>query len=107
MRLFFESSSNRNKARATETLLYEDVVTKQVIEACRLINPKTSCDAYGLQQKIVLYDMDILAPKFAHLMNCALSAGKCPDSSKVARVIPVYKGKGENYLCSNYRPFQK
>ena len=95
---------NRNKTRATETLLYEDIDSNQVIEACRLINPKTSCDAYGLQQKIVLNDMDILATKLAHLMNCSLSAGKCPDGSKVARVIPVYKGKGENYLCSNYRP---
>ena len=94
----------KNKLRATETLMFEDFDYKQVLEACKQINPKKSCDAYGLQQKIVLNDMDLLAPMFAHLMNCSIAAGTCPDKSKIARVIPVYKEKGENYLCTNYRP---
>ena len=95
---------NKNKARATETLLFEDINANLVLEACKQINPKKSSDAFGLQQKIVLNDMDLLAPMFAHLVNCSLSAGTCPDKSKIARVIPVYKGKGENYLFTNYRP---
>ena len=40
----------------------------------------------------------------AHIANCSLEEGKCPDLSKIARVIPVYKEKGEKYLYSNYRP---
>ena len=95
---------DKNRTRATETLLFEDINANLVIEACRQINPKKSSDAFGLQQKIVLNDIDLLAPMFAHLVNCSLSAGTCPDKSKIARVIPVYKGKGENYLFTNYRP---
>ena len=55
-------------------------------------------------QKVILGDMDILAPMFVHLINCSLSSGKCPDMSKIARVIPVYKNKGEKNLFTNYRP---
>ena len=94
----------KNKARMMETLMFEEFDINQVIEACRQINPKTSCDAFGLQQKVVLSDMDILAPIFTHLINCSVSAGIFPEGCKVSRVIPVYKQKGENYLCSNYRP---
>ena len=77
---------------------------QDILNACRLLRPKMSCDAYGLSQKIILQDMDILAPMFVHLINCSLSAGICPDMSKIARVIPVYKNKGEKHLFSNYRP---
>ena len=80
---------------------------QDILNACRLLRPKSSCDAYGLSQKIILQDMDILAPMFVHLINCSLSAGICPDMSKIARVIPVYKNKGENYLFTNYRPISK
>ena len=48
--------------------------------------------------------MDILTPMFVHVINRSLSAGVCPDMTKIARVIPIYKNKGDNYLFTNYRP---
>ena len=75
-----------------------------VIEACRNINKKTSSDAYGLSQAVVLNDIEIIAPMITHIANCSLKEGVCPDISKIVRVIPVYKEKGENYLYTNYRP---
>ena len=65
---------------------------------------KTSKDAYGFVQKEILDDCDILAPVIAHLMNRSQETGICPASSKVARVIPVYKNKGDESLYENYRP---
>ena len=55
-------------------------------------------DPDGFKQKVVLNDADILAPVIAHLVNSSLQTGKCPDNSKLARVIPVYKAKGEKHL---------
>ena len=95
---------SKNKERVTHQLLTCRFTRQDVMNACRLLHPKTSCDAYGLSQKVILGDMDILAPMFVHLINCSLSSGKCPDMSKIARVIPVYKNKGEKYLFTNYRP---
>ena len=75
-----------------------------VIEACKQLNAKKSCDAYGLSQAVVKRDSDIVAPMLAHIANCSLNAGIFPNHLKKARVIPVYKEKGEKSLYTNYRP---
>ena len=95
---------HRAKERNEEELLYTRFTVEETIEASRLINNKTSCDAYGLSQAIVLKDVDIIAPVIAYIANCSIEQGICPDLTKVARVIPIYKEKGENYLYTNYRP---
>ena len=51
-----------------------------------------------------MHDIEFLAAPITHLMNCSLKKGICPDSSKISRVIPVYKNKGHKYLYTNYRP---
>ena len=90
--------------RNQHELLFTEFTEDEVIQASKNINKKKSCDAYGLSQTVVLNDIDIIAPMIAHIANCSLEEGKCPDLSKIARVIPVYKEKGEKYLYSNYRP---
>ena len=95
-----DKNQNRNTEEISTTVFSED----EIIDACKMLNPKKSYDAYGFSQKIVLQDIDVLAPMFTHLANCSLATGSCPDQSKIARVIPVYKNKGETYLFSNYRP---
>ena len=90
--------------RNPEQLIHQEFTEDDVLEACRHINKKKSCDAYGLSQAVVINDIDIIAPMIVHIANCSLGEGICPDLSKIARVIPVYKEKGEKYLYSNYRP---
>ena len=38
-----------------------------------------------------------------HIFNLSISAGKCPNSLKIAKVIPVFK-KDDPSLLTNYRP---
>ena len=95
---------NKHMQRNTQNLLLSDFDENDVLEACRLLNPKKSCDAYGLSQMIVLRDIDILAPMIVHIANCSLNSGTCPDLTKIARVIPIFKNKGDISLFSNYRP---
>ena len=40
----------------------------------------------------------------AHLINCSQKSGIFPENGKIARVIPVYKGKGSKHSFENYRP---
>ena len=97
---FMLKNSQKNKdSIATTNFIKEDV-----IEACKQLNAKKSCDAYGLSQAVVLSDGGILAPVLTHLANCSMNAGTFPENMKIARVIPIYKGKGEKYLFTNYRP---
>ena len=95
---------SKHRTRVTQEMLESDFNEEDVLNACQLLYPKSSCDAYGLSQKVILQDMDIISPMFVHLINLSVSSGICPDMSKLAKVIPVYKNKGENYIFSNYRP---
>ena len=44
-----------------------------------------------------------IAIPLTHIFNLSLSTGRCPNSLKLAKVIPVYK-KDESSLITNYRP---
>ena len=92
------------KEKNSECMADTRFTKDDVVDACMNISKKKSCDAFGLSQQIVLNDIDIIAPMITHIANCSLREGICPDLSKIARVIPVFKEKGEKYLYSNYRP---
>ena len=85
-------------------MLLNDIDAEDVFEVCKNMTPKTSLDPHGLKQNIILNDADILSPVMAHLVNCSMKAGKCPENSKLAKVVPVYKLKGSKHLYENYRP---
>ena len=94
----------KHSKRNTYSLLFSDVSQNDIIEVCKKFTPKTSTDPSGFQQNIILSDVDIMAPVLAHLVNCSQSTGIFPERGKVARVIPVYKQKGDKKLYENYRP---
>ena len=93
-----------NKARNEHFLPFNKVYARDIIEVCKLMTPKTSMDPHGLKQSIILDDAEILAPILCHLVNSSMKAGKCPQNSKLAKVIPVYIQKGSKHLYTNYRP---
>ena len=99
-REFFE----KFKERATEVIDEEDFTDENVMEACKQLNAKKSCDAFELSQGVVLSDVCLLLPAIKHIANCSFNSGIFPDQLKIARVIPVYKGKGDKFLFTNYRP---
>ena len=94
----------QHKERNIHEMLFHDVSPSDIIEACKKFTPKTSCDATGIQQNIVLSDIGILAPVLAHLVNVSQSTGVFPEGGKIARLIPVYKNKGSKKEFGNYRP---
>ena len=75
-----------------------------IVNAAVRLNKKTSTDAYDISQAVMLDDIELLAKPLAYLMNQSMTRGSCPDGSKIARVIPVFKNKGENNIYDNYRP---
>jgi hypothetical protein len=80
------------------------VTAQEVLETCKKIKKKPSLDHYGLSQKTILKHMDILAPVIAHLWNRCKETGLFPDGAKVAKTVPVFKGKGlKDHLFTNYR----
>lgn len=45
-----------------------------------------------------------MSSPLAQLINLSLKTGKVPTQMKTARVVPIYKGKGEKKSPSSYRP---
>ena len=49
------------------------------------------------------YLSPIISPILCNLVNKSVLTGKFPDSLKIAKIIPLYKG-GDRSACKNYRP---
>ena len=57
-----------------------------------------------MQQNIILNDIELMAPVLAHLVNTSQKTGIFLEGRKIARVIPVYKNKGNKKMYVNYCP---
>ena len=97
---YLANHSEKNK----QDLLLTDITQQDVIDVCKKLKPQTSTDHEGFRQDVILSDINILAPVIAHLVNCSQKTGIFPENGKIARVIPVYKGKGSKHQFENYRP---
>ena len=86
------------------SIMLSDVSIDEVLDVCKNLTKKSSCDPSGFKQSIILQDAELIAHVLTHLVNCSMREGICPSSSKLARVTPVYKLKGSKHLYENYRP---
>ena len=57
----------------------------------------------GISVYLLKQIINCIATPLSHIFNLSLSSGKCPNSLKLAKVIPIYK-KDDPSLISNYRP---
>jgi len=65
-------------------------------------NKSTGPDNIG--SKLVKDNVSVLVDPLIHLFNLSITTGVVPDKLKLAKVIPVYKNKGEIISPGNYRP---
>ena len=92
---------HKYKARSEHEIIFSDISAEDVNDVCRILSPKTSTDSSDLKQNVVFDDSGLLAPVITHMINCSMRTGTCPANSKLARVIPVYKLKGNKQLYEN------
>ena len=45
-----------------------------------------------------------IVPSVCHILNLSLQNNKFPTKWKIAKVVPLYKGKGSKVDPKNYRP---
>jgi hypothetical protein len=98
---YLDKHSNRNQKDFSLT----KISAAGVVESCQNIQKKTSCDHYRLSQKLLLQNIDTLAPLVAHIWNQSIQDGVFPQGGKMAKVVPVFIGKNlDETLFTNYRP---
>ena len=69
---------------------------------------KKSTDIFGISNFLIKKIITGIALPLAHIINLSISTGIVPNDMKIAKVIPIYKIKGNNSILkidpSNYRP---
>ena len=58
----------------------------------------------GISSNIILDTKRHIMTPLLHLFARSLETGKFPNELKTAKIIPIYKNKGEKTMMSNYRP---
>ena len=71
-----------------------------------LKNGKTA-DSHGivaeLFTKATVDGHFLLAPYLTHIINCIFESGNYPDREATGMIISIFKGSGDDSLCTNYR----
>ena len=82
----------------------EDIRTDTVLKQLTKLNKKSKLDILGFDSKLLHCSAALITPVITQMFNMSIKEGRLPSSWKTARVTPIYKGKGANDICSNYRP---
>ena len=61
-------------------------------------------DVLQMEAKLLKLSAHIIAPSLTDIYNLSLSTGVIPNEWKLARITPIYKGKGDISREFNYRP---
>ena len=97
-------SNNINCSNMAKPLVIPHI-TKGEIEKNILSMPSNKASgADGLSVKILKAAAPAISSSLARLINHCIDNGCVPSAWKLAKVIPIYKGKGSRDDMSNYRP---
>ena len=84
--------------------LFIDFVEPYDIQiAINEFKPKTSSGFDEISCKLLKLSAPYIIKPLVHIINTSFASGIVPDATKVAKVIPIFKG-GDPCSASNYRP---
>ena len=76
-------------------------------EILRLITEldcKKAIGPHSIPTEIFKYIKPIIVESLTDIINLSFKTGIYIDNLKISKAIPIYKQKGDNLVCSNYRP---
>ena len=63
-----------------------------------------ACGPHSIPSDILHYIKDSISDPLSEIINLSFKEGIYIDNLEISKTIPVYKNKGSNLICSNYRP---
>ena len=85
------------------TLFFIPTDNNEIFNIVKHLKSTKSSGHDGLSVHFLKQIIYFIATPLTHIFNLSLSTGKCPNSLKLAKVIPIYK-KDDPSLINNYRP---
>lgn len=94
-----------DKSRSPESFFFKAVTPEEMIKTIQSLNNSKASGPYSVPPVAVLNNLlfeisDILTK----IINLSFETGIFPEDLKIAKVIPIFKNKGSNQDCNNYRP---
>ena len=83
---------------------FSEVNVNFVLHELLKLPHKASLDIMDMDPKLLRVSSLIIVPLLTHIFNLSLAQGLIPKDLKLARITPIYKGKGDLDDPSNYRP---
>lgn len=83
---------------------FKEVSFNDVRAVIDKMKPKRSRDYYELTVPMIKNCKNHVITHLTHLINECIRSATFPECLKVAKVVPIYKGKGSRDDVNNYRP---
>ena len=85
---------------------FQEVSTDEILKAVKSLKNKTSFGADGISNVLLKAVAPYIIKPLYKMFNRSIRKGTVPDDFKMAKVIPLYKGKdsGSKFEYTNYRP---
>ncbi len=87
-----------------KTMAFREVEEKEIIKIVIGMKAKKSTGHDDMSNDLLKKIITTIIKPLTFIINHALTSGKFPNEWKLAKVVPIYKGKGAPEDCSNYRP---
>ncbi len=92
------------KGNFPHSLFLQPTDSEEIKKIIRNFKNKKSYGFDGISSSIFKNFAHELAHPISQIFNMSITNGIVPDIMKIAKVIPVYKSKGDDKLFTNYRP---
>ena len=86
-----------------KSLYFTPTDEEEILKVVRCLKTSRSTGHDGLSVHLLKRIIIHIVIPLSYIFNLSISTGKCPDSLKIAKVIPVFK-KDDSSLLTNYRP---
>ena len=84
--------------------LFQSVDTKEIILIINSLNNSKATGPHSIPSEVLKLIKPNVCYPLKELINLSFATGIYPDNLKIAKVIPIFKNKGDQLIVSNYRP---
>ena len=85
------------------SLFFSPTSYHEVVNIVKELKSSRSSGYDGISVNLLKQIIHSIASPLTHIFNKSLASGRCPNSLKIAKVIPIFK-KDNQYQLKNYRP---
>ena len=100
----FEDFSNYLKEPINSRFVMESADSKEIILIIQSLNNNKATGPYSIPTNILKLIKSNICYPLKEIINLSFARGIYPNKLKIAKVNPIYKGKGELCEFSSYRP---